>query len=122
MEMFFGIFAAGCGIYCLYGYYLARFKKQAAARILLPKDVDVKNCKDLEGYCRETSRPLLILGIVTTLYGASDIYNTKAGGAGTLFLVMMCALFITVIVFVMKVRKINKKYFEIGRASCRERV
>lgn len=111
MEMFFGLFAVGCGIYCLYGYYIARFKKQAAGKILLPRDVDVKNCKDLEGYCRETSRPLLVLGVVTTLYGASDIYNTKAGGAGTLFLIMMSALFITLTAFVVKVRKINKKYF-----------
>lgn len=111
MEMFFGIFAAGCGIYCLYGYYMARFKKQAAAKILLPKDVDVRNCKDLEGYCRETSLPLLLLGTVTTLYGVSDIYNTKVGGADTLFLIMMAALFITLVVFVVMVRKINKKYF-----------
>ncbi len=111
MEMLFGIFAVGCGLYCLYGFYMARFKKQVAGKILLPKDIDMKKCKDLEGYCRETSFPLLLLGVVTTLYGASDIYNTEVGGADILFFTMMAVLFVTLIVFVIMVRKSNKKYF-----------
>ena len=111
MEMFFGIFAVGCGIYCLYGFYMLKFKKQIANKILLPNDTDVKKCKDVEGYCREASLPLLLLGTVTTLYGASDIYNTRMGGLDILFLIMMAALFITLIIFVISIRKINKKYF-----------
>ena len=111
MEMFFGIFSMGCGIYCLYSFYMLKFKNQIANKILLPNDIDVKKCKDVEGYCKEAGFPLLLLGAVTTLYGASDIYHTRMGGSDILFLIMMAVLFITLVVFVVLIRKINKKYF-----------
>lgn len=111
MESFFGIFAVACGAYCLYGYYMIRVKKEITKSILLPKDVNVNKCKDLEGYCRETRTPLLILGIVVMLYGAVDIYNTTKGGADLLFFIMMGVLFVTLAGFMVIVRRCNKKYF-----------
>lgn len=113
MNGIFGIFALGCGIYCLYGYYMLKFKKEINKSILLPKDVDVKKCKDLEGYCREAQYPILILGVVTVLYGASDIYNGYVGGADTFFFVMLVLLFAALVLFVVLIRKCNKKYFGV---------
>lgn len=113
MEIFFGVFAAGCGIYCLYGYYMVRVKKEITKTILLPKDVDASKCRDIEGYCKEAQLPLLILGIVTTLYGIVDLYNAYAGGADKLFVVMLVLLFAALVAFVILVNRCNKKYFEM---------
>ena len=75
MESIFGLFGLGCGLYCLYGYYLLKFKGEICSSILLPKDVNPKKCKDFRGYCNEAQWPLLILGVIGTLYGAVDLYN-----------------------------------------------
>lgn len=92
---------------------MLKTKREIQSTILLPKDVNVKKCKDLEGYCREAGKPLLGLGIVTSLYGISDLYNTYVGGADIIFLVMMALMFIMLVVFTVQVRKYNKKYFGI---------
>lgn len=113
IDGIFGIIALGCGVYCLYGYYMLKTRHEIKNSILLPKDVNVKKCKDLEGYCREAGKPLLALGIVTSLYGFSDLYNTYVGGADIVFLVMMALMFIMLVIFVIQVRKYNKKYFGI---------
>ena len=113
LEGIFGILAIGCGIYCLYGYFMMKTKKEVNRTILLPKDVNIKKCKDLDGYCKETSLPLLLLGVVTTLYGVSDLYNTYVGGADKLFIAMLVIFFATLVLFIVRVRKCNRKYFGI---------
>lgn len=111
MESIFGLFGVGCGLYCLYGYYLLKFKGEICSTILLPKDVSPKKCKDFRGYCNEAQWPLLILGVIATLYGAVDLYNVYVGGMDTLFLVMMALLFVALVFYVIRIRKINQKYF-----------
>ncbi|HIW83235.1 MAG TPA: hypothetical protein H9873_02795 [Candidatus Dorea gallistercoris] len=113
MEGLFGIVGIGCGLYCLYGYYLLKFKGEISSSILLPKDVNPKKCKDFRGYCQEAQWPLLILGIIATLYGAVDLYNVYVGGVDLLFLIMMGLLFVALVIYVILIRKINRKYFGI---------
>lgn len=50
---------------------------------------------------------------VTSLYGASDLYNTYVGGADALFLVMLVLMLVMLAVYVVLVRKCNQKYFGI---------
>ncbi len=113
MEGLFGIVGIGCGLYCLYGYYLLKFKGEISSSILLPKDVNPKKCKDFRGYCQEAQWPLLILGVIATLYGAVDLYNVYVGGVDLLFLIMMGLLFVALVIYVILIRKINRKYFGI---------
>lgn len=112
-EMFglFGLFGVGCGLYCLYGYYLLKFKHEIKKNILLPKDVNVYKCNDLEGYCKETQLPLLLLGITAILYGGSDLINTYVTPMDEVFMVMFVALIIVLFYFLARIRKCNKKYF-----------
>ena len=74
-EGIFGFIGLACGIYCLYGFFMLKYKKIINRTILLPKGVDAGKCKDLEGYSREASLPLLLLGFIVTVYGAVDLYN-----------------------------------------------
>ncbi len=111
MDSIFGLFGIGCGLYCLYGYYLLKFKGEISTSILLPKDVDPRKCKDFQRYCREAQWPLLILGGIAVVYGAVDLYNVHVGGADTLFMVMMGLLLVALVFYVVRIRKINEKYF-----------
>ena len=106
----FGIFGLGCGLYCLYAYFMMKTKKEINTTILLPKDARFKKCKDVDAYCREMSPPLLTLGIIVTAYGGLDLYNTYMGGIGILFLIMFALVWVALIWFFVAVRKCNKKY------------
>lgn len=111
MDAIFGLFGLGCGLYALYGYYMMKFKNEINGSLLLPKGVDVRNCKDYKGYCREAQKPLLLLGIVVTICGAVDLFNIYVGGLDQLFLAMMAAVFVVIVIYVSSLKKINKKYF-----------
>lgn len=106
-----GLLALACGLYCLYACYLLKVKREICTSVLLSKDMNVKNCKDLKGYCEEAVKPLLLLGIVITLYGGVDVFNTYVGGADVLFLIMLIILLPTLILYAVMIKKINKKYF-----------
>ena len=107
----FGIFVVGCGIYCLYGYYMLKFKHEVNRTIVLSKDVNIKKCKDYAAYCKELEIPLLLLGIAVTLYGGVDLYNTYVGGADTLFMIVFAVFLIVLIYYLVTIRKCNRKYF-----------
>ena len=112
MEGVFGVIGLGLGLYCLYGCYMLRFKHEINRTILLPKNVNIKKCKDLDGYCKEALPPRLILGIAATLYGASDLYNTYIGEAKTVFYVFMTITIVALVIYAVMIKKINNKYFK----------
>lgn len=109
----FGLIGIGCGIYCLYAYYLLKFKGKITSSVLLPKDVDERKCKDYRGYCKEAQAPVLMMGTVATLYGGVDLYCTYMGGSTILVVIMIVAIFVTLVIFSVWTRKINKKYFDM---------
>ena len=74
----------------------------------------MKKCRDLKGYSSEAQMPALVLGIIVLVYGAVDLYNTYVHGvAAGLLAVMIILVFAAVIFFSLKIKKINKKYFDI---------
>ncbi|MDR1800465.1 MAG: hypothetical protein LBQ95_01270 [Lachnospiraceae bacterium] len=113
MDSIFGIIGLICGVYCLYGYYLVQFKKQVPLGILLPKGTDIKSCDDLEGYRKTVSLPLLIFGLLVVAYGATDLIYTYTGQGKIIFFVFLGLSTVGVVLFVIFIRKINKKYFNI---------
>ena len=113
MVNIIGLITLGCGLYCLYGAYMMRFKGQITHTILLPKNVDLRKCKDLEGYRREMQIPLFLLGITVTIYSFVDLYNTSVGGADLLFGIMFILSAVAVVYFIVRSRACNKKYFGI---------
>ena len=110
----FGIFGVGCGIYCLYGYYMLKVRGEILQSLFLPKDADLNRCKDLKGYCNEAQMPALVLGIIVLIYGAVDLYNTYIHGVTVLLLAAtIISVFAALVFFCLRVKKINKKYFDI---------
>lgn len=114
LDGIFGIFGVGCGIYCLYGYYMLKVKGEITQSLFLPKNVNMYKCKDLQGYCKEAQMPALILGVIVLIYGAVELYNTYIHEvSGAVLAGMIILVFAALIFFCLRIKKINKKYFGI---------
>lgn len=113
LDGIFGLIGVGCGFYCLYGYYMLKFKGKIIPSLFLPKDTNMKKCKDYMGYCSEAQAPTLILGVVVLVYGAVDLYNMYVRDTGSLLGGMIVLVFAALFFFAVRIKKINKKYFDI---------
>ena len=70
MEGIFGIIGIGAGLYSLYAWFQLKFKGIINTSILVPKDTNIKKCKDKEAYRAAAGPKLLVLAVVLILYGA----------------------------------------------------
>lgn len=113
MGSLFAVVGIGAGAYCLYAYFMMRTKREINKTVLLPKDVDVKKCKDIDGYIKDTSLPLLILAISVLTYGLAEAVNEYVRNVGSLLFIILALVAIVLIWFAVVVKKANKKYFGV---------
>ena len=52
LDGILGILILLGGVYCLYAFCMLKLKKQVNQTILLPKGTNIRECKDLNGYCK----------------------------------------------------------------------
>lgn len=109
----FGILAVAYGAYCIYAYYMVKVKGEIVVSLLLPKDTDVRKCKDIKGYCNEVQVPLLVLAIITFIYGAVDLYSAFVREIRTVGLIMVAIVLVALVFYSLYLKKINKKYFDL---------
>ena len=64
MEGIFGIIGIGAGLYSLYAWFQLKFKGIINTSILVPKDTNIKKCKDKEAYRAAAGPKLLVLAVV----------------------------------------------------------
>ena len=109
MEGIFGIIGIGAGLYSLYAWFQLKFKGIINTSILVPKDTNIKKCKDKEAYRAAAGPKLLVLAVVLILYGAEDLYNTYVQSTGKLFWVMLVLVLAVLVWFAWTVKKLNEK-------------
>lgn len=61
MEGIFGIIGIGAGLYSLYAWFQLKFKGIINTSILVPKDTNIKKCKDKEHTGQQQDRSFLCL-------------------------------------------------------------
>ncbi|EET59385.1 hypothetical protein BRYFOR_08699 [Marvinbryantia formatexigens DSM 14469] len=105
------IVIAVCGVYILYVWYLLKYKGEIKENILLPKDVQVKHCKDKPAYVAEMSPKVLIYGCVVTVCGfigvAEDVFHIL----GNTYMLVLTIFLLATVWFVMQARGALKKYW-----------
>lgn len=92
------------GAYVLYSYYLLKTTGEIKEGIFLPKDTDVKKCKDKDGYIRAVSGKVLIYGISVMVCGALGVLETQTGILGNWYLLLIAA-FLGVTIWFAKVNQ-----------------
>ena len=106
------IIVLGAGLYMLYGYYLLVAKNEIKEGLLLPKGMDAKKCKDLEGYKKYMGIRILILGIMAVCSGGLGLYQSYVSRVPAVLFWTFYFLFIAVMVwFVVGSKKAEKMFF-----------
>ncbi len=111
MGVIFGVLALIAGMNCFTCYAALVKKGEIKAGILLPKDMEKKNCRDVAGYTREIAYALLQMSVFVTLYGIAEIVNAYIFPIGIFLFVSLVMMGVSVVWFAIRTKKVNKKYF-----------
>ena len=104
----------GAGIYILYGWFALKTKGDLKSGILLPKNVDPKQCTDLKGYSDYMGPRTLILGIIAVVDGAIGLYQDYVRPINQIvYWVSFSVFLIALIWFAVCSKKALKKYFNL---------
>lgn len=82
MFGFMDLIIVGGGLYVIYQYIKMIHSRKLETSALLPKEIDPKKCKDVEGYIQYIGPKMLTFGIVATLCGLLGLiqdYTQKIG-------------------------------------------
>lgn len=97
---------AGAGVYAFYAYVLLKTKNEFTTSILLGKDIDIRKCKDVEGYKRFVLPKILIFGVSAFLYGGLGLVNTYIFPIpGALYAAAMVLFFVVLIWYGFQTKK-----------------
>ena len=97
---------AGAGLYALYAYYLLKTKGEITTSILMSKDVDIRKCKDIEGYKVFVAPKILIFGAAALLYGILGLVNSYVSPVpGVLYTAAMVLFFVMLIWLAFQTKK-----------------
>jgi len=66
----------GVGGYLIYAWYLMQTTGEIKKNLLMDEKVELRRCKDLEGYKRFIGPKMLIFGVICLLHGALGLVNT----------------------------------------------
>lgn len=114
LDFIWGIIGIACGGYCIAAWYRMTKKGEICKTILLPQDISLKKCKDLDGYRKEAAPKLLVLGIFVCLFGIFDLAITMLDLRTAAAVWGSMALLIIVLVWFWKTASsLRKKYFGI---------
>lgn len=102
----------GAGFYMIFSWYLLKTKGEIKADLVLPKDTNLKKCKDLDAYKAFIAPKMLVMGIGCLLYGVLGLVNTYAFSLPMPVYVGSMAVFFAVILwFAVQTKNGYKKYW-----------
>jgi len=93
------IIFVGSGLYMLYACFLMKTTGEVKASFLMSKDVELRKCKDLEGYKTFIFPKLLIFGIMTFLYGLMGLVNTYVTPVPMAVNMVVMAVFMVILIW-----------------------
>ncbi|MBU9728718.1 hypothetical protein [Diplocloster modestus] len=111
MFVLLDVIVFGCGIYCLYAWYLMKVKGEVKTGFLVSKDVDMKKCKDLPGYLAYMGPRTLIFALFTTVYGGICLINDFVLQIGSAIFIGMIVFFAALVWFALCTRKAMKTFW-----------
>ena len=96
----------------LYAWFLMKKKGEIKQEVLMGKDIDLKKCKDLEGYKAFIGPKMLVFGVGAVVYGGMGLVNSYVTPLPSmLYNVMMFVFLLVLIWFALMARKGTEKFW-----------
>ncbi len=112
MFSFIDIVVVGCGLYVIYLYIEMKKTGKIRESMLLPKGLDVKKCKDVDGYIRQIGPKQLILGIIALLCGVAGLLQDFTGILNYyVYLATLVVFFVYAVWYTVFMKKVIKKFW-----------
>lgn len=89
----------GAGLYVLYALVLMKTKGEIKTGVLMGKDVQLKKCRDLEGFKNYVAPRMLVFGIACALYGGAGLVNTYVTALPVALYGVVAVLFLLVLIW-----------------------
>lgn len=113
-DLIWGIVGTVCGIYCIVGWYRMVKKGIICTTVLLPKDINVRKCKNQEEYRKKAAPKLLVLGIALQIVGIFDFVTTYTETRTNLGVWISLGILLIVLVwFMITTSRLRKEYFDM---------
>ena len=100
------------GAYILYAWYLLAFKNEAKEGVIIPKDVNIKKCRDFEAFKRYLAPRTLIFGLAAVASGGIGLYQDYVRPIpSVIYWVLYLVFFAAVVWYILAAKKAMKEYF-----------
>lgn len=87
------------GLYVIYGWFVMVKNGEIKTEILMNKDVNLRKCKDLEGYKKFIAPKMLSFGIACLVLGGVGLLNTYVVSIPSIIYIICMVLFMVVLVW-----------------------
>lgn len=96
----------------LYAWFLMKKKGEIKQEVLMSKDIELKKCKDLEGYKAYIAPKMVVFGVSAVIYGGMGLVNSYVTPLPSmLYNVMMFVFLLVLIWFALMERKGTEKFW-----------
>lgn len=100
------------GAYILYAWYLLAFKNEAKEGVIIPKDVNIKKCRDFEAFKRYLAPRTLVFGLAAMASGGIGLYQDYVRPIpSVIYWVLYLVFFAAVVWYILAAKKAMKEYF-----------
>lgn len=111
LSAFMDIAIILCGAYVVYAAVLLKTTGELKESVLLSKNLDIKKCKDLEGYKKFLFPRSLIMGIFTVLFGLAGVINTNVMKLGNVYIGLLIFLFLLLVWYFIEYRRGTRRFW-----------
>ena len=104
----------GCGIYILYHTYIMKRDGVIPIGVMLNKDMQVPKNADVAGFIQEMFLKGIIVGVCACFSGIIGILSVKITQLQTVATIFSFVFFGILVVFIVFLKKAQKKFLNIG--------
>ncbi|MCD7954370.1 MAG: hypothetical protein LUG93_01130 [Lachnospiraceae bacterium] len=89
----------GCGIYIIAQYAFMARTHELRQNMMLPKELHIARCKDVEGYIRTIGKKQLAFGIASTVCGVLSLVQDLVGSVNIYISMAAMVIFIVLCIW-----------------------
>lgn len=111
MDSMFAYIGIGAALYSLWSLISMKTKRKIDSAIILPKTMQVTQCRDLDGFIAEMTPPMILLTAGLIIYAICESIHAFVSPLGIAELVINGVMVVVLFIYANRNRHLTKKYF-----------